>query len=536
MRHIGSCFLLLGTFAGCGEIENFNEPRPDAGFHAPSPDASVPISPLTVREHSPADDASSVPATTVVSITFSRAIDPLRSSATISPAPLVAPQWQWSNSNTTLSATVSLAYATRFEVTVQGIDLAGVSLTGSTGFAFVTANQPDAVAPTVTATLPLEGATDVAQGTPITITFSEPMKQESVEQAISGVGNCAWTWNASSTEIRGVPAAPFAADQKIAVIVGTKAQDLAGNALAADHKLSFLTGPSPTLLSSAPISGATNVRETVELTLRFSEPMNRPSVEAAFTAKGYYGPLSASVSWSVDGNSDVARIALGTPGYGQTLSWQISRAATDVAGNPMVPVAGSYKIRDRTTVQIEATASLGGYVKESAITGFVFDTNVAWLLLGDDSSNKSTRGFLSFDLSGVFGAQGLEIESANLHIYQGLPSGGPIQDLGGAPIAESLSYGPVLTTTAFDLATDPLGPITLTSSYQTGWRIHDVRAKTLYDFGLRQARGNRSQYRIRFPNKTDLDGFTDEIPFAADNSAFTNFAIKPFVEVTYFHP
>ena len=114
---------------------------------------------------------------------------------------------------------------------------------------------PDTAAPTVASVSPTNGAPAVAPSTTISATFSEPMNTATAEAAFSLA-----TSGASATAVGGTfswagnsmtftPANPLAEKTAYTAVVGTGAEDAAGNHLAAEESWSFTTAAAPTTLA-----------------------------------------------------------------------------------------------------------------------------------------------------------------------------------------------------------------------------------------------------------------------------------------------
>ncbi|RZN32829.1 MAG: hypothetical protein EF813_11580, partial [Methanosarcinales archaeon] len=124
------------------------------------------------------------------------------------------------------------------------VNVTGVSIT--TGLSVINTSETITVvtsggttAPTVTASTPT--GTDVAVSTVITATFSEAMTQTSVEGAfsISPAVNGSLGW--ADDTMTFTPDADLEYDTTYSITVGTGAEGLAGNALAADYVWDFTT-------------------------------------------------------------------------------------------------------------------------------------------------------------------------------------------------------------------------------------------------------------------------------------------------------
>jgi glucose/arabinose dehydrogenase/PKD repeat protein len=109
----------------------------------------------------------------------------------------------------------------------------------------------DTTLPTVTATVPGAGATDVAVSTPVTVQFSEPMAAATITSANlelrtgGNLVNRTVTYDGANNRATITPAAALTASTVYTVTVKGGASgvgDVAGNRLAADHTFSFTTG------------------------------------------------------------------------------------------------------------------------------------------------------------------------------------------------------------------------------------------------------------------------------------------------------
>jgi len=102
----------------------------------------------------------------------------------------------------------------------------------------------DGTAPTVVSTLPVDDATGVPLGTTIDITFNETMNNVSVQNAITispSITGLVYSWNYDNDELTITPPADLPQNTEYTVTVGTGAEDLAGNNLAAAYVTSFTT-------------------------------------------------------------------------------------------------------------------------------------------------------------------------------------------------------------------------------------------------------------------------------------------------------
>lgn len=177
----------------------------------------------------------------------------------------------------------------RATVSTAATDLAGNALAGDYAWTFSTAGNAaggaasgaDTAAPTVSSYWPAQGATGIALNARIAMSFSEPMDVASVVNAFS--------LRAGSVQVAGriayvgrvavfTPDAPLAPNAAYVATLGRAAKDLAGNALATELSWTFTTGAAadrsaPSVLSTRPADGATNVPRDTILSVTFDEPI-----------------------------------------------------------------------------------------------------------------------------------------------------------------------------------------------------------------------------------------------------------------------
>jgi large repetitive protein len=139
-------------------------------------------------------------------------------------------------------------------------------------------------APTVNATTPTNGATQIANNTNITLTFSEPVNVTGNWFQI--LGSTSGTRNVADTVVTGGPTTftinpnvDFANGESITVTVfaaqvtDQDANDPPDN-MASDFAFSFTIDQAPSVTATTPTNGATNQSASTDLTITFSEPVN----------------------------------------------------------------------------------------------------------------------------------------------------------------------------------------------------------------------------------------------------------------------
>jgi len=141
--------------------------------------------------------------------------------------------------------------------------------------------------PTVVSTAPANNATGVPTAQIITATFSEAMNAATISTST-------FTVTAASGAVTGVvtysgvtatftPSAALAASTLYTGTITTGAADPLGNRLASNFVWTFTTGSIPSVISTNPLNGATNVPINQKITATFSEAMNSGTVTAAAT-------------------------------------------------------------------------------------------------------------------------------------------------------------------------------------------------------------------------------------------------------------
>ncbi len=509
--------------------------------------------PPTIVSTSPVDGATGVAVAAALSVTFSELMDV--SSVTVSLSPEVdLGDANWSADGLTVSFQPSdeLAFNETYTVTVAGSDPAGNALNGSSSFSFTTANPPDTTPPTVDSNSPADAATGVSSNTNLSISFSEPMDRASVEAAFSVAPavTCSFAWSADDTLITCIPSAELATSTAHAVTLAATATDKAGNALESAHSFSFSTAAAPdttppTVSSTSPTSGQQGAERRPNIVVTFSEPVDKASAQAAFSITSPSGFNSGVYSWDAAGTMMTYRPDA-TFNHAQNVSWRVSTAAKDLAGNAMTAdVTRSFRVRRQTTVKLFSVATLDGNISNTGTvqTSGLFDGTV-----GDLNDNTYRRGFLSFNLSSL-PADLIAINTATLNVYQAIVAGNPYGKMGNL-MAESVNYGSSLVAGDFETAvlkttqctyTFPQGITcslkderrTLSTNANLEFKSTTATLKVRDDWTNRAARGNRSQYRLKTTQNVSPDGVGDLIIFGTGDASED---FRPYLQITYEHP
>jgi methionine-rich copper-binding protein CopC len=509
--------------------------------------SALPLGVPRVALASPGDNATNVSLDATLVVSFSHAMSPGTVTVTTAPT-LELGEASWDDAGTFVFFVTSLAPETTYTVQVAGVDPAGNGTTATFHFSSV------GVPPTIDATSPSPDAVDVPTTATIQLVFSERMNTGTLAGAVTitpGV-TCAWSWIADGTTAICGHATPFTNNTSYLVTVGAGVQDLAGNGLAgAPFTLHFNTAAAPhtlapAVVSSAPASGATGVSRSTTIQVTFNEAVDKASAQTAFQIVSPASARNGLFSWSTDGKTMTYALP-STLAYGQVVSWQITTALECLGGIPMAAdVNRSFTAIRQATATLYPDTTLSGYLISTSSTVY---QNTA-LFAGDGQVNEYYRSFLAFSLAAL-PATATAIDSATLYGYQeSTYASDPYPVLGGKILSQSVDYGTgltsadfetaVLTWTGFKCSGIPrvcvLGTwndeYTLSTSSASGWRSVDVTGKVARDLSARSSRGNRCQFRLRFPTNTNSDLAYNYARWTSGGAASN----RPYLTVTYEYP
>ena len=318
--------------------------------------------PPTVTSVSPPEGAATVATNTAIQVAFSEPMNPttintttvsLKNTATSAVIPATVVYNAGTNS-ATLTPSGPLSNATQYTVTVTtGVkDVAGNAMTTQFVSNFTTAPVPDTTAPTIITRSPAGGAPGVATNAVVTIQFSEPMDQTTINTtniklsvtSSSAAVTGTVTYNAGTNTATFTPSAALANNTGYTVTVTTGVKDLAGNPLAAQSVTTFTTvadTTAPTILSTSPTDNATNVAVSSVVTVTFSEGMDGTTINGT-NIKLNVTTGGAAVAGTVSYNS-TSHVATFTPtsalSNNTNYTFTITTGVKDVAGNPLVTQA-----------------------------------------------------------------------------------------------------------------------------------------------------------------------------------------------------
>lgn len=321
----------------------------------------------TVTAMSPGEDSFEIPTNTKLTATLSEAMVP---------AVINTDNFRLSYENDSIPGTVTydttnkiamfeptggLAPNTRYTATViTGIrDLSNNPLNSDFAWCFTTASGGDSSAPSVTAFVPANAATDVATNRKISAVFSEEMNSTTLTTAnfkVLGPGATAVSGSVAYIDRTAVfkPSQSLAANTSYTATVTANVMDLAGNSLTADSSWTFTTGAGsdavvPTVVTTSPGTNESGVAISRTINATFSELMDPTTITTAnFLVSAGGNPVVGIVAFDANTNTAIfTRINhLTTPVFSHptpvsnlqpntTYSVTLTTGLKDLAGNAL---------------------------------------------------------------------------------------------------------------------------------------------------------------------------------------------------------
>lgn len=366
----------------------------------------------SVASNFPATDATGVKVNAKIAVAFSELIDP----TTITPTTFVVEQgttpvpgyvsYNWMTGVFRFIPDLTLLANTEYTVTITtgALDLAGNGLAVDKVWSFTTGADADTTAPTVNSTNPASGATNVALNQLIAVTFSEAMDPDTLTTATFTVkrgsklvaGKVIYSGRTAMFK----PGVNLGKNTVFTCKISTMAKDRAGNSLAVNEVWSFTTGAvadttAPTVLSTDPVSGATEVPLNQVISATFSEDMHPATLSVAtFLLRKGGVPVPGTVTYfggtahftpalALEPNTVyTARIGTGVkdftrPGNGLAAPevWSFTTGGSTAQLPVDLGLAGNYAILAKAGISTTGTTLITGDIGVSpidstAITGF----------------------------------------------------------------------------------------------------------------------------------------------------------------------
>ena len=244
-------------------------------------------------------------------------------------------------------------------ITTGAMDLAGTALAQNYVWTFTTGAAAVVAPPTVTSTIPLNGATGVPLNQIVSATFSTAMNPATINSttfSLTGPGATAVTglvaYAAVGNTLTFTPTANLAANTLFTATITTGAQNLGGTALAANYVWTFTTGAAaaaiaPEIVSTVPANAATGVALNQAVSATFTEAMNPLTITTATFQ--LTGPGGAAVAGTVSYDA-VNFIATFTPAVPLTASTTYTATVTNGATDLARQSAGEHRCAESLDV------------------------------------------------------------------------------------------------------------------------------------------------------------------------------------------
>ena len=317
-----------------------------------------PPAPPTVTNQSPAGGATGVTATTTVSATFSRAMDPTTISAssfTLTPsggsAVAATVAYDSSSNTSTLTPSAPLAYSTQYTARLAGTVAAadGTTLAAPVAWTFTTSAPPPPLS--VTSTSPASGANSVARSTTIIATFSRAVDASTLTTSSFTVAPnggtpvaATVTYSSASNTATLTPSTNLAGGTTFTARIDGTVKAADGSAISAPVSWSFTTAACPCSLFSSALVPATVNNPTSDgrtgtgpfsYELGVKVTVDQPMQLSAF--RFYKSPSETGTHvgrlWSVSGAGTGTLVAQATF-TGETASGWQQQAVTGVVLQP----------------------------------------------------------------------------------------------------------------------------------------------------------------------------------------------------------
>jgi hypothetical protein len=416
----------------------------------------------TVIATVPANGATGVAANQVLSATFSKAMNcaTLASPATnfrvMAAGIAIAGTVACNGTVATFTPTALLVINTVYTATITtgATDTTGDPLAATYVWSFKTA--PTTVAPVVIATVPANLAVGVPINQALSATFNGAMNPATISAAtftLTGPGTTPVTgvvaYVAAGSTATFTPAANLLPNTVYTATITTGAQNLAGTGLAANYVWTFTTGTAlavaPTVISTIPLTGATNVPINQEVSATFSVPMNPATINSAtFTLTGPgTTPVAGLVAYAAIGNTltfmPTANLAVNT-----LFTATITTGAKNLAGTAL---AANYVWTFTTGTALSVPPEIVSTLPANGATNVPLTQTVSATFT--EAMNPLTITNATFELT-----QGANTVAATLS-YNALTFTATLTPL--VALLPNTSYLATVTSGATDLAGDPLG-------------------------------------------------------------------------------
>ena len=331
----GRRLLAVVALLAVGAITALAGTRPDPATGVP-PTRSEPLEAAALSTQIRTSESPSAP----VTITFSAPMDTASVELMLRVVPSRAVDIAWDATGTRLTVAPRTAWkpSTYYTVTVLegALDATGRPLERPVRAAFLTRQ---AVAATVAATSIAAGEAAIA--TAFRVAFSGPIDESTLDLVLSPAAAGTLVPAEASTAEAPVydfrPDEPLAPDTAYTVSLAPGVRDLDGAEIESTG-LEIRTAAAPAVVRFRPRHGWTDVAWNQLLSVRFTEPMDHASTEAAWSATQGTTKLAGTFRWAE--NDTVLVFDPSTNlGYAQKVELLVGAGATSKAGVPIVAAA-----------------------------------------------------------------------------------------------------------------------------------------------------------------------------------------------------
>ncbi len=280
--------------------------------------------------------------TTPVVVTFPGPMNAASVQAMLRIVPTTAVTFQWDATMTvlTIQPVGSWAVATLHTVTVEAgaLDAQGRPLAQRLRSTFLTR---DALHGTIS---PTDGADDdVAIATAFRIGFTGPIDESTldllIDPPVEGILRPSPAATDAAPAFLFVPDDPLAPDTTYTVRLAPGTADLDGVAVAA-NTLTVHTAAAPAVVRFRPRNGWADVAPAQRLSVRFTEPMDHASTEAAWSAVEGTATLSGTFAWA-ENDTVLVFDPKANLGYSQKVTMTVAATARSRAGVPLAAPASA---------------------------------------------------------------------------------------------------------------------------------------------------------------------------------------------------
>jgi len=364
------------------------------------------------------------------------------------------------SNNAVFTPSSALALNTPYTATITtgATDVYGVGLASNFAWTFTTNNAP-CVAPQVISEVPASGAAGVCPSSVVTATFSEAMNPATINATtftLTGPGTTSVTGTVSYAGSTAVftPSSALALNTTYTAEIWTGAQDVFGDALAADFSWSFMTNTAAcapaTVTAVSPTANSTGICPNTLVTATFSEAMQPSTINT--TTFTLTGPGNTLVTGTVnyDSASNTATFTPANPlALDQPYAANISPGAEDLSGNPLANYNWTFMT---SATACQATVPLGSTCNFGGLGGSTLTNGGDSIITGEVGvwPGASITGFppgaaTGFD-AGNAAADTAEGDLTTAYNYAAQAPGGAVlpADIGG----ETLAPGVYKTTSA----------------------------------------------------------------------------------------